>query len=91
MKMVDVDSGCLFDFLYELAKVVLEELEEQLEDVYVPNDGNFNGISDNHESIISITKSAYPVNRSDIYGNTDHFFAALISTGTFNVFTILCQ
>ena len=61
----------------ELAKVVLEELEEQLEDVYVPNDGNFNGISDNHESIISITKSAYPVNRSDIYGDTDHVFCGI--------------
>ena len=58
----------------ELAKVVLDELEDFQ---YVPNDGNLNGISDNHESIISITKWAMPVNRGGIYGDTDHVFCGI--------------
>ena len=58
----------------ELAKVVLDELEDFQ---YVPNDGNFNGISDNHESIISITKGAFPINRAGIYGDTDHVFCGI--------------
>ena len=58
----------------ELAKAVLEELEDF---EYVPNDRNLNGISDNHESVIGITKWATPVNRSGIYGNTDHVFCGI--------------
>ena len=53
----------------ELAKVVLDELEDFQ---YVPNDGNLNGISDNHESVIN--QNGTPVNRGGIYGDTDHVF-----------------